>query len=79
MERKCDYDPVVRKSAGRATCPDNLFKSYKIKDECARCPKANGTATIGVSRPRSEVEADILLRDIKREQYVERTRKAPLR
>ncbi|MEK7573863.1 MAG: hypothetical protein AAB531_05580 [Patescibacteria group bacterium] len=44
-ERKCDYEPLVKVSNGKAICPDNLFKIYKVKNACDDCPKARQVGT----------------------------------
>jgi len=41
-ERKCDYKPLVDVSDGRAVCPPNLNKVYKLKGNCEGCPKVKG-------------------------------------
>ena len=46
MERKCVYDPVVKRSNGRATCYDNFKKDYLDQGKCGGCPKLRDIRTM---------------------------------
>lgn len=41
VERKCDFEPVVKFGGGRIICPQVFFDRFKKVDNCANCPKGN--------------------------------------
>ena len=70
LERKCDFPPLVELSKGRAVCPDNLYKGFKLKANCGECHKAKGLERLFVGEPANL--GDQIARQIVRNQMYKR-------